>query len=202
MKEKDNNNGPDINKFLNYLDKETADQIRNESTRKKRKHHHKRSKSKDKDSKKSKAKKSVFNDEKFILSGNYNIIKLLGYGTFGEIMLAYDNTARALRAIKFETLLAKNAQLRHEYSIYEQLNIIEEKTSKNKISKEKTISNLDITKFFSGSTNAPSVSQNVNTVSESSQGNSAPTQTSTPSSNGGFSSQGGGSLDIPGFLQK
>jgi hypothetical protein len=77
MKEKDNNNGPDINKFLNYLDKETADQIRNESTRKKRKHHHKRSKSKDKDSKKSKAKKSVFNDEKFILSGNYNIIKLL-----------------------------------------------------------------------------------------------------------------------------
>ena len=56
-------------------------------------------------------------------------------------MLAYDNTARALRAIKFETLLAKNAQLRHEYSIYEQLNIIEEKTSKNKISKEKTISN-------------------------------------------------------------
>jgi len=68
--------------------------------------------------------------------------------------------------------------------------------------KEKTISNLDITKFFSGSTNAPSVSQNVNTVSESSQGNSAPTQTSTPSSNGGFSSQGGGSLDIPGFLQK
>ena len=141
MKEKDNNNGPDINKFLNYLDKETADQIRNESTRKKRKNHHKRSKSKDKDSKKSKAKKSVFNDEKFILSGNYNIIKLLGYGTFGEIMLAYDNTARALRAIKFETLLAKNAQLRHEYSIYEQLNIIEEKTSKNKISKEKTISN-------------------------------------------------------------
>ena len=131
-----NNNGPDIDKFLNYLDKETAEQIRNQSTRKKRKHHHKKSKSKDKESKKNKTKKSVFSDEIFILNGNYNIIKLLGYGAFGEIMLAFDNTVRQLRAIKFETLSAKNAQLKHEYSIYEQLNLIEEK-NQNISSKDK-----------------------------------------------------------------
>jgi hypothetical protein len=31
-----NNNGPDIEKFLNYLDKETADKIRQVSSRKKK----------------------------------------------------------------------------------------------------------------------------------------------------------------------
>ena len=128
MKDNPNNNGPDIEKFLNYLDKETADKIRNQSTRKKRKHHHhKRSKSKEKDAKKNKTKKLVFNDEMFIINGNYNIIKLLGYGTLGEIMLAFDNTTRKLRAIKFELFGAKNAQLKHEFTVYEQLNTIENK---------------------------------------------------------------------------
>jgi len=141
-----NNNGPDIEKFLNYLDKETADHIRQVSTRKKRKHHHKhkRSKSKDKD-KKNKTKKSVFSDDRFILNGNYNLIKLLGYGAFGEIMLAFDNTIRRLRAIKFEMFSAKNAQLKHEYSIYEQLNTIEEKSSHKKLAKD----NHDISKYHS-----------------------------------------------------
>ena len=141
-----NNNGPDIEKFLNYLDKETADHIRQVSTRKKRKHHHKhkRSKSKDKD-KKNKTKKSVFSDDRFILNGNYNLIKLLGYGAFGEIMLAFDNTIRRLRAIKFEMFSAKNAQLKHEYSIYEQLNTIEEKSSHKKLAKD----NQDISKYHS-----------------------------------------------------
>ena len=50
-------------------------------------------------------------------------------------MLAFDNTIRRLRAIKFEIFNAKNAQLKHEYSIYEQLNTIEEKTSHNKLGK-------------------------------------------------------------------
>jgi serine/threonine protein kinase len=137
-----NNNVPNIEKFLNYLDKETADKIRNQSTKKKRKHHHhKRSKSKEKDAKKNKIKKSVFNDEMFILNGNYNIIKLLGYGTFGEIMLAFDNTARRLRAIKFELFAAKNAQLKHEFTVYEQLNTIEEKSPQKKGSNEKFKSN-------------------------------------------------------------
>ena len=141
MKDNENYNGPNIEKFLNYLDKETADKIRNQSTKKKKKHHHhKRSKSKEKDAKKNKTKKSVFNDEMFILNGNYNIIKLLGYGTFGEVMLAFDNTSRRLRAIKFELLAAKNAQLKHEYSIYEQLNTIEDK-SVQKGSKENNKSN-------------------------------------------------------------
>ena len=60
MKDNANNNGPDIEKFLNYLDKETAERIRNQSTRKKRKHHHhKRSKSKEKDAKKNKEEKAI-----------------------------------------------------------------------------------------------------------------------------------------------
>ena len=102
MKDNANNNGPDIEKFLNYLDKETAERIRNQSTRKKRKHHHhKRSKSKEKDAKKNKTKKPVFADEMFIINGNYNIIKLLGYGTFGEIMLAFDNTTRKFMNFKY-----------------------------------------------------------------------------------------------------
>ena len=36
MKDNINNNGPDIEKFLNYLDKETADKIRQVSSRKKK----------------------------------------------------------------------------------------------------------------------------------------------------------------------
>ena len=138
MNDNENINVPNIEKFLNYLDKETADKIRNQSTKKKKKkHHHKKSKSKDKDAKKNKAKKAVFSDQKFIINGNYNIIKLLGYGTFGEIMLAFDNTLRRLRAIKFEIFNAKNAQLKHEYSIYEQLNSLEDKPSQKVTDKEK-----------------------------------------------------------------
>ncbi len=139
MKDNSNiNNVPNIENFLKYLDKETTDNIKKESTRKKKKHHHhhKKSKSKEKDGKKNKAKKSVFNDEKFIINGNYNLIKLLGYGTFGEIMLAFDNSSRHLRAIKFEFFAAKNAQLKHEYSIYEQLNLLEEKSPHKKMGKE------------------------------------------------------------------
>lgn len=65
--------------------------------------------------------------------------------------------------------------------------------------KEKTISNLDITKFFSGtSSNTSSAPQTVNT--ENIQTNNVPPVNNTQT-NGGFS-QNNGSLDIPGFLQK
>ena len=142
MNDNSNNNivTPNINSFLNYLDKSTAEAPKDESIKKKRRHRHhhrhKKSKSKEKESKKNKLKKSGFNNEQFIINGNYNLIKLLGYGTFGEIMLAYDNNSRQLRAIKFEVINAKNAQLKHEYTIYEQLNIIEEKKKSNKKEKE------------------------------------------------------------------
>ena len=135
---KNNITTPNINSFLNYLDKNTAEQSKDESTKKKRKKHkhHKKSKSKEKESKKNKLKKSGFNNEQFIINGNYNLIKLLGYGAFGEIILAYDNNSRQLRAIKFEIMNAKNAQLKHEFTIYEQLNIIEEKKKLNKKEKD------------------------------------------------------------------
>ena len=141
MNDTSNNNimTPNINSFLNYLDKNSIEQPKEESPKKKRRrhhHHHKKSKSKEKEAKKNKLKKSGFNNEQFIINGNYNLIKLLGYGTFGEIILAFDNNSRQLRAIKFEIMSAKNAQLKHEFSIYEQLNMIEEKKEQSKKDKE------------------------------------------------------------------
>ena len=140
MNDNSNNNimTPNINSFLSYLDKNIQEKPKDESIKKKRRkhHHHKKSKSKEKESKKNKLKKSGFNNEQFIINGNYNLIKILGYGTFGEIMLAYDNNSRQLRAIKFEIMNAKNAQLKHEYQIYEQLNIIEENKKSNKKGKD------------------------------------------------------------------
>ena len=68
--------------------------------------------------------------------------------------------------------------------------------------KEKTISNLDITKFFSGtsSNNSAAATQNVNTenVQTNNIQNNSVNNTQT---NSGFTPNNG-SLDIPGFLQK
>jgi serine/threonine protein kinase len=47
---------------------------------------------------------------------------MVGCGAFGEIHLAYDVNMKALRAIKFEMANHKNPQLKHEYSVLEQLN--------------------------------------------------------------------------------
>ena len=89
------------------------------SRKKKKKHKKKRKKKKEEENKKEK--KSYAND-KFILNGIYRIIKMVGCGAFGEIHLAYDVNMKALRAIKFEMANHKNPQLKHEYSVLEQLN--------------------------------------------------------------------------------
>ena len=47
---------------------------------------------------------------------------MLGFGAFGEIHLVFDSNSKQLRAIKFEMANHKNPQLKHEYSILEQLN--------------------------------------------------------------------------------
>ena len=67
-------------------------------------------------------KKSVFSSEQFIINGTYSLIKMLGFGAFGEIHLVFDSNSKQLRAIKFEMSNHKNPQLKHEYSILEQLN--------------------------------------------------------------------------------
>lgn len=67
-------------------------------------------------------KKSALSNDQFIINGNYNLIKMLGFGAFGEIHLAYDTNTKQLRAIKFEIASHKNPQLKHEHSILEQLN--------------------------------------------------------------------------------
>ena len=97
---------------------------------KKKKKKHKKKHKKKKDEKKDK--KPAFSNDKLMINGNYNIIKMLGFGAFGEIHLAYDMSQRALRAIKFEMTSHKNPQLKHEYGVLEQLN----KTENNVITKK------------------------------------------------------------------
>ena len=80
-------------------------------------------KKKDEENKENKDnKKSSLSNDQFIINGNYNLIKMLGFGAFGEIHLAYDTSLKVLRAIKFEIATHKNPQLKHEHSILEQLN--------------------------------------------------------------------------------
>ena len=87
--------------------------------KKKKKHKKKHRKKKDEENKKE---KKIYANDKFILNGVYRIIKMVGCGAFGEIHLAYDVNMKALRAIKFEMANHKNPQLKHEYSVLEQLN--------------------------------------------------------------------------------
>ena len=91
-----------------------------EQTSKKKKKKHKRKGRKKKDD--DKKDKKLYANDKFILNGIYRIIKMVGCGAFGEIHLAYDVNMKALRAIKFEMANHKNPQLKHEYSVLEQLN--------------------------------------------------------------------------------
>ena len=88
------------------------------SKKKKKKKKKKNRKKKDEDKKD----KKLYANYKFILNGIYRIIKMVGCGAFGEIHLAYDVNMKALRAIKFEMANHKNPQLKHEYSVLEQLN--------------------------------------------------------------------------------
>lgn len=66
--------------------------------------------------------KSLINSDQFNINNRYHLIKMLGFGSFGEIHLAYDSQTRSLNAIKFELITQKNPQLKHEFNILEQLN--------------------------------------------------------------------------------
>jgi len=93
--------------------------IEEQASKKKKKKHKKKGRKKKDDDKKD---KKLYTNDKFILNGIYRIIKMVGCGAFGEIHLAYDVNMKALRAIKFEMANHKNPQLKHEYSVLEQLN--------------------------------------------------------------------------------
>ena len=99
------------------------DELSGIGEKKKKKKHKKKHKKKKDDEKKEK--KSSLSNDKFMINGNYSIIKMLGFGAFGEIHLAYDTSLRVLRAIKFEMTTHKNPQLKHEYGVLEQLNKVE-----------------------------------------------------------------------------
>ena len=72
-----------------------------------------------------KDKKSNISSDRFMINNIYSIVKMLGFGAFGEIHLAYDMSLKVMRAIKFEPTSHKNPQLKHEYTVLEQLNKIE-----------------------------------------------------------------------------
>ena len=72
-----------------------------------------------------KDKKSNIASDRFMINNIYSIVKMLGFGAFGEIHLAYDMSLKVMRAIKFEPTSHKNPQLKHEYTVLEQLNKIE-----------------------------------------------------------------------------
>ena len=68
-----------------------------------KKHHHRKKKKKGKKKKKEEeqeekkpVKKSVFSSEQFIINGTYSLIKMLGFGAFGEIHLVFDSNSKQL----------------------------------------------------------------------------------------------------------
>ena len=102
------------------------DIVSKKKKKKRKKKHHKKKEDE------AKKEKKMYSNDKFILNGIYRIIKMVGCGAFGEIHLAYDVNMKALRAIKFEMANHKNPQLKHEYSVLEQLNKQEFNNNDNK----------------------------------------------------------------------
>ena len=100
-------------KFDEFRD---SDGVLSEKKKKKKKKKKKRKKDDKKD------KRSNLSNDRFMINNNYSIVKMLGFGAFGEIHLAYDINLKVMRAIKFEPTSHKNPQLKHEYTVLEQLN--------------------------------------------------------------------------------
>ena len=99
------------------LESNNFDEIGSEKKKKKKK---KKKGKKRRDDKKDK--KSNLSSDRFMINNIYSIVKMLGFGAFGEIHLAYDMNLKVMRAIKFEPTTHKNPQLKHEYTVLEQLN--------------------------------------------------------------------------------
>ena len=102
------------------LESNNFDEIGSEKKKKKKK---KKKGKKRKDA--GKDKKSNIASDRFMINNIYSIVKMLGFGAFGEIHLAYDMSLKVMRAIKFEPTSHKNPQLKHEYTVLEQLNKVE-----------------------------------------------------------------------------
>ena len=143
-----------INSLDNLSSTDRKSNNNNDNKHSKKKHKHKKHKKKkdekeelNKSSRKN-VKRSVFSNEQFIINGNYNLIKMIGFGAFGEIHLAYDSNSKQLRAIKFELTNFKNPQLKHEYAILETLNTIE--NNKNNVHNHNNSINYDNLKTKNG----------------------------------------------------
>ena len=116
----DDKNGSQMDDLVNSNNFDDLSGVGEKKKKKKHKEKHKKKKDDEK-----KEKKSSLSNDKFMINGTYSIVKMLGFGAFGEIHLAYDTSLRCLRAIKFEMTTHKNPQLKHEYGVLEQLNKVE-----------------------------------------------------------------------------
>ena len=113
----DDEEGAKLEGKEDLLESNNFDEIGSEKKKKKKKK--KKGKKKKGDGK---DKKSNLANDRFMINNIYSIVKMLGFGAFGEIHLAYDMNLKVMRAIKFEPTSHKNPQLKHEYTVLEQLN--------------------------------------------------------------------------------
>lgn len=81
----------------------------------------KKSKSKGKIEEKKK-KKVEFDFNKYKISNRYQLLKVLGSGSFGEVHLSYDFHSNKLICLKFEDGNSKSPQLRNEYDVLNCIN--------------------------------------------------------------------------------
>lgn len=82
----------------------------------------KRSKSKKKNRKKEQITKKAFDYEKYKISNRYQMLKEIGQGSFGEVILCYDLHNNKLICLKFEEEKSKQPQLLNEYEVLKALN--------------------------------------------------------------------------------
>ena len=113
----DDEEGAKLEGKEDLMESNNFDEIGSEKKKKKKK---KKKGKKRRDDKRDK--KSNLSNDRFMINNIYSIVKMLGFGAFGEIHLAYDMNLKVMRAIKFEPTTHKNPQLKHEYTVLEQLN--------------------------------------------------------------------------------
>ena len=113
----DDEEGAKLEGKEDLMESNNFDEIGSEKKKKKKK---KKKGKKRRDDKRDK--KSNLSNDRFMINNIYSIVKMLGFGAFGEIHLAYDMNLKVMRAINFEPTTHKNPQLKHEYTVLEQLN--------------------------------------------------------------------------------
>src|SRR4051812_12112232 len=80
----------DTNSMSDGGNKKKKRKSKKDKNRRRKKKEEEGENNKEKDTQQESRKKTSINNDQFIISDTYNLIKMLGFGTFGEIHLAYD----------------------------------------------------------------------------------------------------------------